>query len=189
MRGLPILECDKGSYHTLPRSEYSIIPRNANEAGSGRITWHRDTCRIRPPARFWNAAGQPPWGIDEVRLQENSSCSAGGSNLPLVDDLLLMCRSYELIRWPPLAEEGLTSVVAPQLPIRFRRHPGCYELLERSVVHEPDEDFLVLIHALDEQILQKALEHQLKLVAGVDCGCLRRPSSAMAAATIWSKKN
>ena len=56
--------------------------------------------------------------------------------------------------------------------IGLRCHPRRHDLLEGYVVHEPDEDLLILVHALDEQLIQEVLEHQLELVARIDTSCL-----------------
>ena len=50
---------------------------------------------------------------------------------------------------------------------RLVGHPGCNDLSEGRVVHEPYEDFLFLVHALDEEALKQIPEHQLELVLGV----------------------
>src|SRR5687767_4198011 len=46
-------------------------------------------------------------------------------------------------------------------------HPCRNDLLEWHVVHEPDKDFLVLVHAIDEESFEDILEKQLKLVPGI----------------------
>ena len=47
-------------------------------------------------------------------------------------------------------------------------HPCGNHFLEASVVHEPDEDLLVLVHAIDEQLLEHVSEEELEFVARVD---------------------
>jgi hypothetical protein len=51
-------------------------------------------------------------------------------------------------------------------------HPVCDDLLKCWVVHKSNKYLLILVHALDEELLQQIPKHQLELVAGIDCRCL-----------------
>ena len=68
-----------------------------------------------------------------------------------------------------------SNFIAFQAAIRFRCHPFGHDVLKGRNLHEADENALVLIHALDEQILQQPLEPQLEFVARLNRRRLSHP--------------
>jgi hypothetical protein len=44
------------------------------------------------------------------------------------------------------------------------------DLLKCGIVHKSKKYLFVLVHALDKELLQQILEHQLEFVARINCG-------------------
>ena len=63
-------------------------------------------------------------------------------------------------------------MATPQPSVSLCCQPCGNGLLKRRIIHEPNEDVLILVHAFDEERLQQILEHQLELVLWIHGGGL-----------------